>query len=77
MGETLKRKGMKQTPVKYSQLSGYAEKPGRYFMISFIMMDHIIKETKIFQHKHNLASFLTKNSKQFSSSKIWVLDEEE
>jgi len=68
---------MKQTPIKYNELSDYPEKLGRYYMISFIMMDHIFKETKIFQYKYNLNNFITKNSKQFSSSRLWVLDEEE
>lgn len=77
MGETLKKKGMKQTPIKYNELANYPEKAGRYYMISFIMMDHIFKETKIFQYKHNLTSFVNKNSKQFSSNKLWILDEKE
>lgn len=67
---------MIQKPIEVSDLVNYQECDGRYFMLKYKMIGHIIKETKIFMYKHNLNAFLYKNEALFESSALYVLDEE-
>lgn len=67
---------MIQTPIKYSDLDDYQECDGRYFMLKYKFIGHVIKETRIFTYKYNLNNFLSKNEALFQSSALFVLDEE-
>lgn len=67
---------MKETPIKFSELVHYTECDGRYFMLKYTLMGSVVNETRLFNKKSNLNTFLNLNERLFTRCTLWVVDED-
>ena len=66
---------MKETLIPKSKLVKYEEKDNRYFKVSYITVDHVIRSTKAFKRKEYLNKFL--DDIKVEDVKVYVCDMDE